>query len=454
MRKALDLRPLSFGETLGRSFSLFTGNLLGYSRWMLLVYLLPVLGMMTWLYFVLEPYEWANRPGADPSIFDFETGYAQYFWLVNLFSFALSTTVVAAGIYFLSARLYVGAVPSLAELFRALKTRLPHLAGVGLLHLGCCLGLGLGAYGIPLVMGQSGDEVSAWMLAILVCTPGLVLVLAWYLGRWGLNRAAVMLDDAQTTDAFQRSSYLTERFRWRLFGLTVVVMLLVTSPVGPGLLAAPGYIAKGLATDQGWHLAADVLMVTWGALLLPVFYIAPVVYYFDMRCRKESYDLAVMARNFGIDEAEMLRHRMNPGMGYYPAGYTGDRSRRERKPATRRMAQSVPGMGAQAGFGPQQAGMFAPQHPQWPQQGVPQPQPQWQRPGMMPPQQPQWPQPGMMPPQPQQRPQWPAPGMRPQQPQWPQSGMPTQQPQWPAPGPNPSAPPLPKWRPPTQGPRS
>ena len=44
MRKAYDLRPLDFGDILGRSFSLFTSH---FTRFVLLfafLYLLPVLG--------------------------------------------------------------------------------------------------------------------------------------------------------------------------------------------------------------------------------------------------------------------------------------------------------------------------------------------------------------------------------------------------------------------------
>jgi hypothetical protein len=473
MRQALDLRQLNFGDTLSRSFALFTRNALGYTRWMLLVYLLPMLGLHTWLYFLMEPYAWVDRPGAEPGIFDLDTRWAQYTWLTTIAGVLLATSVAAAGIYYLTARLYVGASPSLGELFRALKARVGHLTGISFLHIAACAGLIAGAYAIPALMGLDGNEVGGWLMAILVCTPALVLIMAWYLGRWGLNRAVVMLDDAETTDAFQRSSYLTERFRWRLFGLGFVIMLLVGAPGIPGLLSAPGIVAKALATEGGWHLAADLLMVAWSGLLLPVFFIAPVVYYFDMRCRKESYDLAVMARNFGIEEAEMLRHRMNPGMGYYPPGYTGDRGRRERKPATRRLAAGQP---AAVGAGPAAWG------PKWPGAGVGAgvpPQPQWQTPGPMPQpgmpqrpwpqQQPQWPtpqQPQWPAPQQPQQPQWPAP-QQPQQPQWPAPQQPPQQqwpaprqPQWPAPGqlppaagPRPDAPPLPKWRPPQPGAR-
>jgi hypothetical protein len=50
-----------------------------------------------------------------------------------------------------------------------------------------------------------------------------------------------------------------------------------------------------------------------------------VVFFFDQRSRKEGYDIAVMARNFGIDEVELLRFQHGANLGYIPRGWKGGR---------------------------------------------------------------------------------------------------------------------------------
>ena len=417
MRKALDLRPLSFSDVMSRSFSLYAANFVGYLRWFMLMWLLPMVAVAGIFYFALDPYDWVGNPAREePGILE-PSRYAAYFWIVKIAAVVLAFTTGASGVYYLTARVYAGGNPGFSEVAQAVYTRFGHIFGAGFLHTLVLVGLTAFCWFTPILVGQSELEVGI-LLGLLLWLGWPVLML-WYLGVWGLTTPVVVLDDAQATEAYSRSGFLTKSWRMRLIGIFVTAALLAGAPGVPGLLSIPGILLAHLAAEHMGHLAAQMVSLFWAALLLPLFFVPVVIYYFDMRCRKEGYDLAVMALNFGIAEGELARYRFNPGLGYYPKGWKGERGRRQgvRRPAQRAPAQRH-----------QNSGM-----------AVAQPMPFGPQPGMTG----GWPQQ-----QPQQPPQQPWP---PQQ-QWPQ--QPPQQPWPPQAPPNPNAPPLPPMnRPPQYPPR-
>ncbi|MCB9896259.1 MAG: hypothetical protein H6839_17650 [Planctomycetes bacterium] len=388
MRKAFDLRPLEFNDVLGRSFSLFMANFVGYLRWVIIAWLLPMLAMAVLLYFTLDPYDWVARGGESPGVVE-PNHYAAFYWLLKAAALVLAFTSGAAGIYYMTARIYVGGNPTLNETMRAVFERMTHVAGVGLVHALVAGGFTLFCWLTPFVLWDTDRSMS--VLAGLVLWTAWLPLFLWYMGVYGLNCSTVMLDDAQVTEAFQRSAFLTKSSRMRLIGVLCATVLLVGAPGFPGILSIPSMLAANLLVEKDLPWAAVLLDVAWDAIVLPLFFIPLVVYYFDQRCRRESYDLAVMARNFGIEEGEMQRYRFNPGLGYMPKGYKAEAGRRrkptrmpaQRTPAQRQASAGMPTQGSPPGpWGPQ-PGMTGGFHgqaqypqqapPQWPQQG----QPQW-----------------------------------------------------------------------------
>lgn len=418
MRKAFDLRPLDFNDVLGRGFSLFMANFVGCLRWFLVMWLLPMLAVAVLFYFALEPYDWVGSLDREsPSLFE-PNRYAIYFWLLKFAGLSLAFSTGASGIYYMTARVYVGGNPSLSEVMRAVYSRFSQVAGIAFLHVMIVGGLTLACWAPPFMLWDSGEKGTAVLLGFLLWSAWLPLLL-WYWSVYGLNTPVVMLDDAEATEAFTRSAYLTKRARMRLIGVLVVVTMVVGAPGIPGLLGIPGAVFELLLVKEELPLLGVIANVAWDAVLLPLFFTPFVVYYFDMRCRKESYDLAVMARNFGIEEGEMQRYRFNPGLGYTPKGWTGQPGRR--RPAVRKPVQRPAAVRhASAGMPVAPIDFAHGAQPQWgPQPGMP---------GAFPGGNPQW----------QAPPQWPQ--QMPPQPGWPQQASP----QWQAaPQPNPNPPPLP-----------
>lgn len=411
LRKAFDLRPLDFNDVLGRSFSLYTANFVAYLRWFAIFWLFPMLAVGVLFYLALDPYDWTSHRHAEkPSLVE-PNRFAAYHWLMSVASVVFGFTTGAVGVYYITARAYVGEGVGLGELMRVVKERFAHAAGVGFLHVVTIVGWTLFCWAMPFLVWDAGNEGAAILVGMILWCGWLPLLL-WYLGVWGLNMPVTMLDDAEALEAYGRSRFLTKGMRMRLAGVFVVTTFVVGAPGIPGLLTIPGMIGSTMLGDEGLSLLGEVAGLCWNAVLLPMFFIPLVVYYFDMRCRKESYDLAVMALNFGIDEGELQRYRFNPDMGYYPKDWKGSRDRGRRR-AHVRLPNQRPAHQRHANAGmqsmpPSNWGMQQPLPGQWapPQQPVD----QWGRPIQ---QFDQWGRP--IPPQ--QYPQQQAPGMQPQQ-QW------------------------------------
>jgi hypothetical protein len=115
---------------------------------------------------------------------------------------------------------------------------------------------------------------------ILLVLPGLYLMVAWQ-----LVTPIVMLEGIAGSPALSRSSDLLRGHLWRAFGiimLSVIIVALLNS-VLPLLVSGIPFahtIVSAVAQSVGYAFSTGVL----------------VVLYFDMRCRKENFDLEHLAQ--------------------------------------------------------------------------------------------------------------------------------------------------------------
>ena len=127
---------------------------------------------------------------------------------------------------------------------------------------------------------------------IFFLLPGVVLLCGLLLAF-----PSLVLEPANTpTAALSRSWSLTRGSRWRMFWLLVTMALLLYVPlVGLGAIAAvvvPGGLL-GVAPGMLTLAAVGVVQI----LLYPLFYCVLTVAYYDLRVRKEGFDLEVLASN-------------------------------------------------------------------------------------------------------------------------------------------------------------
>jgi hypothetical protein len=261
----LTLRPLSLGEILDRAFSLYR------NRFMLFV------GIAAIPHFVLLAFALINTlliskpgtvtitstgfPSIDPSTILFNLFYLLVAVFVALF--AQGGTILAVS------ELYLGRSTSVTDSLRRASGEIGLLFGVAILA-------GLAVVGGIILLIIPGIYVAC---RVLVCVP------------------AALVEKLGPRAGFSRGFALTKGFAARGFGILI-------------LSAAITYAAQALfALPLGIPLAMSannpVMTQVWGALLQissaiatilvsPIPYIATSIFYFDLRVRKEAFDLQFM----------------------------------------------------------------------------------------------------------------------------------------------------------------
>lgn len=161
----------------------------------------------------------------------------------------------------------------------------------GSLSLGDCLKVGFGSLfpvlGLAIVQG-----LGIGCALILCIVPGLILA-----ARWAVAVPAAVEERTGIGEALARSTFLTDGYRWQVFGVQVVLYLLSAGITG-GLAAAFGVEVSGEGAQEaapgGYLLSVSVLnLLTTGLAATS----ASVMYY-RLRSVKESIDVDQIASVF------------------------------------------------------------------------------------------------------------------------------------------------------------
>jgi len=128
--------------------------------------------------------------------------------------------------------------------------------------------------------------------------------------RWSLSIQAKVLEDLPATDAWSRSSQLSEGSRWRIFviwllflALTYAVLIMVQWPITiVSIMLARN---MGPAAQMWAQVASAVAGFVSQCLVAPLGTIAFSLVYYDERVRKEAFDLQLMMTT--LDAQEQLQ---------------------------------------------------------------------------------------------------------------------------------------------------
>ena len=280
----LDLRPLSIGELLDRTFSLYRRNFLLFVGIAAIPQLLVLALQLVQI--VLMP---AGSAAARPVISELQNASPVLAagGAVGIFLLAIAAIVVYLVAYLFSqggtvyavSELYLGRTTTIGQSLSRMRGELLSLFGVVFLN--------------GLVTGLS---------FLLLIIPGIYMAC-----RLCVCIPAALLEDLGPRDSLERSFGLTKDNAGRaflIFLLYVVVLyaalFLFDIPFGIAMQSAvrdPAMLRVWTALMQIGNFVATVLVT-------PIFTIATSIFYFDLRVRKEAFDLQLM---------------MNPSGGGVPA---------------------------------------------------------------------------------------------------------------------------------------
>jgi hypothetical protein len=255
----IGLRPLSTGELLDRTFSLYRGHFAVFLGIVSLPHLCVLAPQCLSLAFRSHG---ASMSGAS-GLFVWGVG-------ASLLTIAVSAASHAATVIAVS-QVHLGRPAGVMDSFSKVKSRIAAVIGL---------------------------SFSVGILAMLACialiVPGVLLAV-----RWSLAVPAMVLENRGIRDAMSRSAELTIGNRGRIF---VIWMLFLILNIGCNwLLHWPIEVAAGVNTMAalrraavGWQVASLAAKFVAVCVVGPLATIAFSLVYFDERVRKEAFDLQLM----------------------------------------------------------------------------------------------------------------------------------------------------------------
>ena len=301
---SLDLRPLTLGELLDRSFSLYRRHF-----WLFVgIMALPsLLGLAFGVLIAIG----SPQPVSSETMAAGEVSPAEIIGGVVWFVFAM---IGMAAVYFITYAVALGATTvAVSELYmgRPITIRsayTPMRGKVGRLALLMIL-VSLRMFGVFLLVGfvaaVSGAIASIGFpilapLFVLAAFVGAAGVWIWMMIRYAVAVPAVVLENETAASAIRRSVELTSGNFLRVFALLAFTMVITYAVLAifQGPFAFAGVMAGPETSTGFWlNLMGTITGSIGGAFTGPLMIVAFAVLYYDLRVRKEGLDLQVMLAN-------------------------------------------------------------------------------------------------------------------------------------------------------------
>jgi len=289
-----NLRPMQLGEILDGTFTIYRRHFALFMRLSMVVVWLPT---AIWVYLQV-------RYGGTRSIdlfMDFQehTLRAILILLALLVLTTAASLMLKAGIIQVISDSYLGREPQLAPALRLGASRIVPLLLVAIskaLLLMVVYVVGavavtllfmiakLGGAAVAILMGVVGGIGVCWFLIYVAC-------------GYGLTTPVVVLENLSSSfDAFGRSWELTRNSKLKVLGVTIVTWLiayflpqLVMGTIGLVILTASPSVQPFLVVPTS----------LLGILLAPIMPCALTLLYYDLRVRREAFDLEILSQQLG-----------------------------------------------------------------------------------------------------------------------------------------------------------
>jgi hypothetical protein len=126
--------------------------------------------------------------------------------------------------------------------------------------------------------------VASVIVAMLMTIGAMLFIIPFFyvVARFAVVRQAIVLEDAGTRQALSRSSVLSVDLKWHILAtLALIVLLLLAVNIGAGFLIS-------IIPSQ---VIVNVLSTALSVVVGPILGIAETVLYYDLRIRREGFDV-------------------------------------------------------------------------------------------------------------------------------------------------------------------
>jgi hypothetical protein len=262
---ALDLRPLSLGEILDRTFSIYRQNFLLF---------IGITALPQLLVLALQVSQILLTRGAatrSAGLGALGIGGVLIGFLIGVIVYLVAYLYAHGGTVFAVSDIYLGRPTTIGESLRKMRGHAANLFGVLMLQ------------GLAMLAGF-----------ILLVIPGVYVAC-----RLSTGVPAALLEDLGPSESLNRSWALTEDNAGRAFAIfclyTAILYGLILLLTGPFLfLIAFATSQKDPAMVVVWTVCMQIGSFIATALVTPIITISTTVFYYDLRVRKEAFDLQMM----------------------------------------------------------------------------------------------------------------------------------------------------------------
>ncbi len=257
-----DLRPMTLGELLDRTFFLYRKNFLLFA------------GIIALPHILLLAFQFAGIVLRSQKVIPPGLSTQNILWIVAMYAviFGISAASQGATVTAVS-RLHLGQQVSIGESFAAIKSKILYLWAI---VIGQFLGVALGF--------------------VLLIIPGIIFALMWV-----LTIQVAVIENTGFSASFARSAALTKGHRGRGFVICLVFVAILYAATL--LWAIPMVVLVAIAARSAHGAVGQPLWIEIGApiasflsqcIAAPLMTIGLSLFYYDERVRKEAFDLQHM----------------------------------------------------------------------------------------------------------------------------------------------------------------
>lgn len=186
---------------------------------------------------------------------------------------------------------YLDKPASLAAVYAAVGRRIGPVVGVAALLLlagvGLVVAVGVLTIGAVLLLGQAGAAL------LIVILPAALFVMVVVYTRWLFAAPIVILEPLGPVAALRRSWALVRGSTGRVFGITILVGL-ITGILGAAVGAVLS-VATGVGDENLRLILTQLATLLVSVLIQPISFIVVVLLYYDLRIRREAFDIEMLA---------------------------------------------------------------------------------------------------------------------------------------------------------------
>jgi hypothetical protein len=285
---------MQLGEILDGSFNIYRRHFGLFMRLSLVLIWLPTaLGVYLQVRFSGSPFEMLN-------LLEQHTVASILIGLLAVVVWTTAGLLLKAGTIRIISDSYLGQEPDLGASLRFGVAKIVPLLLVALskglllilIYLFGAIGIGL-----AFVIGRLAGPGIAGLLG-LVGFVGVAWFVVWVACGYGATTPIVVLEDLPSSfDAFGRSWELTRGARGKVFGTVAVAWLM--SQFLPQMVVGGVSGALGAAGNTSLQPLFVVLASLLGIVLAPILPCALTLLYYDLRVRREAFDLQILSDQLG-----------------------------------------------------------------------------------------------------------------------------------------------------------